>query len=131
VSTIVHRSAASADPDAHAQESTSTIAAIRVARTALIDASREAREPAIGEAVARYVLAMTTASFSRYTVRALVQAALDVGLPRERGRMRRRSRSEEIELWANHALALADALGTAAAVAPSRAAAHASPRILS
>jgi hypothetical protein len=86
------------------------LAAIRLARTDVVQAARSGSAVRVEAALDAYVRALSDASFSRYTVHALVEAALEEGVPTVRGRSRRALRSMTIGTWLAHGATLADAL---------------------
>jgi len=88
----------------------SRIAAIRAARAALYHAACRADAVEIEAAVPPFVHVMWEADFSRQTIRSLVAAAIDAGLPTGRGAARRAQRERSIARWVELAEHLADAL---------------------
>ena len=86
------------------------LAALRVARTALLDAARRGNAAEVDAGIAPFVRAMLEADFSRPTICSLVAAAIDAGLPTGRGAARRAQRSEALARWTLRAGELADEL---------------------
>lgn len=86
------------------------IAAIRAARAALYEAACRNDAGEIDAAVPPFVHVMWEADFSRQTIRSLVAAAIDAGLPTRRGAARRAQRERNIARWVELAEQLADAL---------------------
>jgi hypothetical protein len=74
-------------------------ASLRVARLGLITAAETGDAHAIDFALVTYVGALYATSFSMVTIRALVEAALDAGLPPDRRPADRGRRAEAITRW--------------------------------
>lgn len=89
---------------------TAHLAAMRVARDALLDAARRDDGPAIEAALARFVRAMWVADFTRQTIRSLAGAAIDAALPSGRGAARRARRADAVTAWMARAEEVADRL---------------------
>lgn len=89
------------------------LAALRSGRTALIDGARTDADEGIAAAIERYVGAMVDADFGPRTIRALVEIALEVGLPMPRSVARRAQRARVVERWADRGTARAAELRAA------------------
>ena len=85
-------------------------AALRSARLALIAAAQTEDARVVDFALVTYVGALYATSFSGVTIRALVEAALDAGLPTKRRLPDRESRDDEIARWLARAERLLDEL---------------------
>jgi hypothetical protein len=85
-------------------------ATLRCARLGLIAAAESGDADAIGFALVTYVGALYATSFSVVTIRALVEAALDAGLPPERRPADRERRAQAIAGWLERTGRLLDEL---------------------
>jgi hypothetical protein len=86
------------------------LSAMRAARAALLDAARREAPADIDAALPTFVRAMWVADFTRQTIRSLVGAAVDAGLPTGRGAARRAQRAAALAHWVAQAEALLDDL---------------------
>ena len=86
------------------------LVAMREARAALHDAARRGGAAEIDAALPPFVHAMWAADFTRQTIRSLVGAAVDAGLPTGRGAARRAQRAAALAHWVAQAEALLDDL---------------------
>jgi hypothetical protein len=84
--------------------------ALRSARLALIAAAQTEDARVVDFALVTYVGVLYATSFSAVTIRALVEAALDAGLPAKRRPANRESRDQELARWLARAERLLDEL---------------------